>query len=76
MTHAKHATTELGPEGWHSPWSGTNNGNCVEAKKLLNGHIALRQSTDPNGPALILSSSEISQLIRATKGGSADFLVA
>ncbi|WP_329555239.1 DUF397 domain-containing protein [Streptomyces sp. NBC_00696] len=76
MTHTKHAAKELGSEGWHSPWSGSNNGNCVEAKQLANGHIALRQSTDPDGPAFILTSSEITQLIRATKAGSADSLVA
>ncbi|MFD4562642.1 DUF397 domain-containing protein [Streptomyces sp. NPDC058469] len=76
MMHAINADKDLGPEGWHSPWSGSNNGNCVEAKQLMSGHVALRQSTDPGGPAFILTSSEMTQLIQATKAGSADFLIA
>jgi hypothetical protein len=35
----------LGTEGWHKPWSGTNGGACVEAKKLNDGRVALRQSS-------------------------------
>jgi hypothetical protein len=44
---------ELGNEGWRKPWSGGNGGSCVEALKLNDGRVALRQSTDPDGPALI-----------------------
>ena len=45
---------ELGSEGWHKPWSGGNGGNCIEAMKLADGRVAVRQSSDPDGPALDL----------------------
>ncbi|WP_075739118.1 DUF397 domain-containing protein [Streptomyces acidiscabies] len=75
MTHATNADKELGTRGWHKPWSGSNNGNCLEAKKLDGGNIALRQSTDPRGPALICTPTEITEFIEAAKSGLADFLV-
>lgn len=65
---------ELGSEGWHKPWSGQNGGACVEAKKLPDGHIALRQSTDPDGPALLYTPQEIDAFIQGAKAGAADFL--
>ncbi|KAK1177562.1 MULTISPECIES: DUF397 domain-containing protein [Streptomyces] len=66
---------DLGTEGWHKPWSGGNGGNCVEARKLDDGRVALRQSTDPEGPALIYTRSEIIAFIQGAKAGKADFLV-
>jgi hypothetical protein len=65
---------ELGTEGWHKPWSGQNGGACVEAKKLPDGHVALRQSTDPDGPALVYTPQEIDAFIQGAKLGEADFL--
>lgn len=67
---------ELGSEGWRKPWSGTNGGNCVEALKLADGRVAIRQSTDPDGPALIYTMHEIETFIRGAKRGEADFLFA
>ncbi|GGP57898.1 DUF397 domain-containing protein [Streptomyces melanogenes] len=66
---------ELGTEGWHKPWSGGNGGNCVEAMKLADGRVAVRQSADPEGPALIYSSNEIAAFILGAKSGQADFLL-
>jgi hypothetical protein len=65
----------LGADGWHKPWSGTNGGACLEAKKLPGGAVALRQSTDPRGPALILQPGEISAFIHGAKTGLADYLL-
>lgn len=67
---------ELGSEGWHKPWSGPNGGNCVEMMRLHDGRVAVRQSTDPDGPALICASQDIETFIRAAKCGEADFLLA
>ncbi|CDR03281.1 MULTISPECIES: DUF397 domain-containing protein [Streptomyces] len=67
--------SDLGSEGWHKPWSGGNGGNCVEAMKLDDGRVAIRQSTDPDGPALIYTHSEIIAFIQGAKAGEADFLV-
>ncbi|MFH8366969.1 DUF397 domain-containing protein [Streptomyces sp. NPDC018031] len=67
---------DLGTEGWHKPWSGGNGGSCVEAMKLGDGRVALRQSTDPDGPALIYSRHEMRSFIQGAKAGDADFLLA
>ncbi len=66
---------QLGPDGWRKPWSGGNGGSCVEAKKLNDGRVALRQSTDPDGPALIYTNHEITTFIEGAKSGQADFLL-
>lgn len=68
--------SDLGELGWECPWSGPNGGQCVELKRLADGRVALRQSTDPTGPALICTSEEIRALVRAVKQGAADHLVA
>ncbi|MEU1043155.1 DUF397 domain-containing protein [Streptomyces sp. NPDC005551] len=67
--------TELGTEGWLKPWSGTNGGSCVEAKLLADGSVALRQSTDPQGPALVYSRAEMVSFLAGVKAGQADFLI-
>ena len=55
-TNIRHATPPATPvpEGWAKPWSGPTGGDCLEARKLSGGRVALRQSTDPEGPALVL----------------------
>ena len=66
---------ELGSEGWHKPWSGGNGGNCLEAMKLADGRIAVRQSTDPDGPALIYTTDEIAAFILGARDGDFDHLI-
>ncbi len=75
MSHVLNAASDLGEEQWLKPWSGTNGGNCVEAKKLGDGRVALRQSTDPNGPALIYTAAEITAFVAGAKAGAADILL-
>jgi hypothetical protein len=67
--------TDLGADGWSRPWSSPNGGSCLEAKKLPSGQVALRQSTDPQGPALILEPGEIQAFIEGAKTGLADYLL-
>ncbi|MFJ6835802.1 DUF397 domain-containing protein [Streptomyces sp. NPDC091209] len=74
--HNGMSAVDLGTEGWHKPWSGTNGGSCVEAKRLPDGSVALRQSRDPEGPALICSHEEMAAFIEGAKSGQADFLIA
>ena len=66
---------DLGDQDWIKPWSGPNGGDCLEAKKLTGGRVALRQSTDPAGPALILEPNEIRAFISGAKAGLADDLL-
>ncbi|MCX4405265.1 DUF397 domain-containing protein [Streptomyces sp. NPDC059837] len=67
---------DLGTEGWEKPWSGTNGGSCVEAKRLPDGSVAFRQSKDPDGPALVYTRDEMISFLEGAKSGHADFLVA
>ncbi|KRV49675.1 toxin-antitoxin system, toxin component [Wenjunlia vitaminophila] len=69
------SSRELGAKGWHKPWSDDVGGACVEAKKLDDGRVALRQSTDPDGPALIFSPREMTSFLAGVKAGDADFLL-
>ena len=68
--------SQLGTVGWVKPWSSPNGGDCLEAKKLPGGRVALRQSTDPDGPALILEPGEIRAFVTGAKAGLADDLLA
>lgn len=67
---------ELGDHGWECPWSGPNGGQCVELKQLPDGRVALRQSTDPAGPALVYTPDEIRAFVRGVKDGLADHFAA
>jgi hypothetical protein len=67
-------SSSLGADGWRKPWS-DNGGACLEAKKLPGGRVALRQSTDPGSPALILEPGEIQAFIDGAKAGLADDLL-
>lgn len=66
----------LGSEGWLKPWSGGNGGSCVEVMVLADGRVALRQSTDPDGPALVYTRHAIARFVQGVKAGEADFLIA
>lgn len=67
--------SDLGAGGWVKPWSSPNGGDCLEAKKLPGGRVALRQSTDLDGPALILEPNEIRAFVNGAKTGLADDLL-
>ncbi|WP_141310259.1 DUF397 domain-containing protein [Streptomyces spinoverrucosus] len=66
---------ELGARGWSKPWSDDAGGACVEVLKLDDGRVAVRQSTDPEGPALVFTPGEVSSFLTGVKAGEADFLL-
>ncbi|CBG69158.1 MULTISPECIES: DUF397 domain-containing protein [Streptomyces] len=66
---------ELGRQDWHRPWSDDAGGACVEVKKLADGRVAVRQSTDPDGPALLFTPREMTSFLAGVKAGEADFLL-
>ena len=66
---------DLGARGWSKPWSDDAGGACLEAKKLADGRVALRQSTDPDSPALVLTPAEVAGFLTGVKKGEADFLL-
>ncbi|MEH0407436.1 DUF397 domain-containing protein [[Kitasatospora] papulosa] len=51
-------------------------GNCVELAALPDGGFALRNSRDPQGPALIYSREEIDAFLHGAKEGEFDVLLA
>ncbi|MGA4837832.1 DUF397 domain-containing protein [Streptomyces sp. G45] len=69
MATALPSARELGAEGWRKPWSDDVGGACVEAKRLPDGSVALRQSTDPHGPALVFPHGEIARFLAGVKAG-------
>jgi len=51
-------------------------GSGVEMAKLPDGQIAVRNSADPDGPALIYTRAEIEALIGGAQDGDFDALLA
>lgn len=54
-----------------SSFSGAN-GECVEVAQLSNGEVAMRNSRDPSGPALVYTRAEISAFVAGVKSGEFD----
>lgn len=59
-----------------APWRKSSysgyNGNCVEVAPLADGSVAMRNSRDPHGPALIYTRAEIAAFLAGIKGGEFD----
>lgn len=47
-------------------------GNCVEVASLDRGEIAIRNSRDPGGPALIFTGAEFAAFLLGAKGREFD----
>lgn len=54
-----------------SSFSGAN-GNCVEVAPLADGGTAIRDSKDPNGPALFFTKAEMDAFLAGAKAGEFD----
>ncbi|MFF5112043.1 DUF397 domain-containing protein [Streptosporangium sp. NPDC000509] len=52
--------------------SGNNGGECVEVASNLPGFIAIRDSKNPTGPALVFGPDEWSAFLGGVKGGEFD----
>lgn len=50
-------------------------GNCVEVAALAEGGVAMRNSRDPHGPALIYTSAEVAAFLAGAKAGEFDHLL-
>jgi hypothetical protein len=50
-------------------------GNCVEVAALADGGIAMRNSRDPEGPALVYTSAEVAAFLAGAKDGEFDHLL-
>jgi hypothetical protein len=63
------STDELTRAVWVKSSRSANNGNCVEVAFLGEGRVALRDSKDPEGPALRFTRSEWSAFVDGVSDG-------
>jgi hypothetical protein len=62
---------------WRKSGRSNPSGNCVEMARLRGtGEIAVRNSRDPEGPALIYTPDEFEAFILGAKDGDFDDLIA
>ena len=60
---------------WKKSRHSNAEGNCVEVAALEGGGVALRNSRDPDGPALVYTPAEVAAFVAGAKGGEFDHLV-
>ncbi|GIF75231.1 DUF397 domain-containing protein [Asanoa siamensis] len=69
------AAPDLGDVTWvKSRYSGAQ-GNCVELARLTGGAVAVRNSRDPRGPALVFTPAEITAMFAGVRDGEFDHLI-
>jgi hypothetical protein len=68
-------TMDLSSAPWRkSSYSGSNGGDCIEAATgFLADVVPVRDSKDPQGPALLLTSAAFASFVAAVKSGDAAF---
>ncbi|MCX4816942.1 MULTISPECIES: DUF397 domain-containing protein [unclassified Streptomyces] len=69
------SATLLSGAQWRKSHHSNPEGNCVELAALSDGHVAVRNSRHPEGPALVYTSAEISAFVRGVKDGDFDGLL-
>lgn len=61
--------TDVNSADWRkSSYSGANGGNCVEVARDLPGVVAVRDSKNPDGPALVFTPADWAEFTASVKG--------
>ena len=61
---------DLSRASWRkSSFSGAAGSNCVEVADLDDGYVAVRDSKDPQGPALVFTPAEWDAFRRGVRAG-------
>ena len=65
---------DLGPVEWRKSRFSNPSGNCVEVSALPDGSVAVRNSRQPEGPALVYTRAEIAAFLTGVRNGEFDDL--
>ena len=60
---------------WRKSQRSNSQGACVELARLDAGTVAMRNSRDPQGTALIYSATAVAAMVGALRSGEFDYLV-
>ncbi|MEU9779199.1 MULTISPECIES: DUF397 domain-containing protein [unclassified Streptomyces] len=66
---------ELTGAAWIKSSHSNATGNCVELATLPDGRIAVRNSRDPEGPALVYTREEVAAFVAGARDGEFDSVV-
>lgn len=61
--------TDLSQAAWFKSSRSQGGNDCVEAAHLEDGHVGVRDSKNPNGPALVFTPSEWDAFMSGAKAG-------
>jgi Domain of unknown function (DUF397) len=60
---------------WRKSGRSSAQGNCVELARLPGDGVAVRNSRDPRGPALVFTDAELDAFLEGVKDGDFDDLL-
>ena len=66
---------ELAGARWRKSARSSAQGNCIELAKLVGAEVAIRNSRDPGGPALVFTDAELDAFLGGVKEGEFDDLL-
>ena len=65
----------LGAVAWRKSGRSNSTGNCVEFASVGGHRVAVRDSKDPHGPALLFGRADVADLVSGLKAGRYDHLL-
>ena len=66
---------DLAGARWRKSRRSSAQGNCVELARLSGSEVAVRNSRDPGGPALVFTGAELDAFLAGVKDGEFDDLL-